>query len=243
MDISLIARNYIKELAKNGDLYEKFINKDDLVSFTSPVSIFMAGSPGAGKTETSKYLIDTIKKYLLEKNGVYYPIIRVDADEIREICPHYNGSNSYLYQRAVSLGVDKLIDYINKKRLNALIDGTFSSTRSISNIEIALRKKREVYIYYIYQEPLRAWEFTLKRERLEQRKITKESFVNAFIKARENVHYVKNLYSDRVILNIIIKNYANNIEKVYINVQNIDTYVGREYNEETLYRILNDVNI
>jgi AAA+ superfamily predicted ATPase len=38
-----------------------------------PVSIFMAGSPGAGKTETSKALIDEI-------GGT---ILRIDPDELR----------------------------------------------------------------------------------------------------------------------------------------------------------------
>lgn len=41
-----------------------------------PISVFMAGSPGAGKTEYSKLLIQTFEK------DVSHPVARIDADEI-----------------------------------------------------------------------------------------------------------------------------------------------------------------
>jgi tRNA-binding EMAP/Myf-like protein len=243
MDISLDATKYIKKLTKDGYLYNEFANKKDFSPVPIPVTVFMAGSPGAGKTETSKQLIAELSKYVFQKKEIIYPIVRIDADEIRKLCPGYNGYNAHLFQRAVSLGVDKLIDYVNKKKYNALVDGTFATDKSISNIDIAIKKGREIYIYYIYQEPLKAWEFTLKREKLHSRKITKEAFVNAFIKARENVNNAKNLYKEKVNLNVIIKNYVNNIEKIYMNVQSIDNYVEFDYNEQTLSNIIKDVNI
>ena len=243
MDIPLKARGYIKELAKNKQLYEKFVSEKKFISFPSPVTLFMAGSPGAGKTETSKYLIDIIEKKVFEKKNIHYPIVRIDADEIRELCPGYDGANAYLFQRAASLGVDKLVDYVNKKKYNALIDGTFATDKSVSNIDIAIRKDREVYVYYIYQEPVRAWEFTLKREKLYFRKITKESFVSSFIKAKENVNNAKKIYKEKINLNVIVKNYTNGIEKVYMNVDSIDNYVKFDYNEKTLCKIIKDVNI
>lgn len=243
MDISLNARNYIKKLTKNGYLYNKFANEKEFLSFITPVTLFMAGSPGAGKTETSKYLIETISKYVLKKNKIHYPIVRIDADEIRKLCPYYNGANAHLFQRAASLGVDKLIDYVNKKKYSALVDGTFATNRSMSNVEIAIKKGRETYIYYIYQEPIRAWEFTLKREKLHCRRITKESFINAFIDAKENVNNTKRIHKEKVNLNIIIKNYTNAIEKIYMNVDNIDNYVEFDYNKKNLYNKIKDINI
>ena len=59
-----------------------------------PVSIFMAGSPGAGKTEASKALIEEI-------GGE--PIIRIDPDELREYFPGYTGQNSSLFQAGASI--------------------------------------------------------------------------------------------------------------------------------------------
>lgn len=70
-----------------------------------PVSVFMAGSPGAGKTEFSKNLIA-----LLEENKDHQ-VIRIDGDEIRPLLPGYTGSNSYLFQGAVSLIVEKIHDF------------------------------------------------------------------------------------------------------------------------------------
>lgn len=240
MGISLDATKYIKKLTKEGYLYNEFANKKDFSPVPVPVTFFMAGSPGAGKTETSKQLITELSKYVFQKKEIIYPMVRIDADEIRKLCPGYSGSNAHFFQRAASLGVDKLIDYVNKKKYNALVDGTFATDRSISNIDIAIKKGREIYIY---QEPLKAWEFTLKREKLHSRKITKEAFVKAFIKAKENVNNAKKMYKEKVNLNVIIKNYANNIEKIYMNVESVDNYVEFNYNEQTLCNIIKDVNI
>ena len=67
-----------------------------------PTSIFVAGSPGAGKTEFSKGLISKEDKRR---------VVRIDADDIRSQFPGYTGTNSYLFQSAVSLVVEKIHDY------------------------------------------------------------------------------------------------------------------------------------
>ena len=59
------------------EIINNFIG-NEMKSNESPVFIFMAGAPGVGKTETSKWLIDILKKESLA-NG----IARIDADEIR----------------------------------------------------------------------------------------------------------------------------------------------------------------
>ncbi|MDO8430498.1 MAG: zeta toxin family protein, partial [Candidatus Taylorbacteria bacterium] len=72
-------------------------DKTKYPSDNAPISIFMAGSPGAGKTEYSKNLIDLLE---MDKN---HKVIRIDADELRHQLPGYTGNNSYLFQTAVSL--------------------------------------------------------------------------------------------------------------------------------------------
>ena len=62
-----------------------------------PVSIFMCGSPGAGKTEASKAFIE-----VFDETG----IIRLDPDELRVYFQEYTGKNSYLFQKAVSFIVE-----------------------------------------------------------------------------------------------------------------------------------------
>jgi UDP-N-acetylglucosamine kinase len=67
----------------------------------------MAGSPGAGKTEFSKNFIN-----ILVKKEPSRKVVRIDPDEIRAWFPEYNPKRSELYQSAVSLGVDVLIQNI-----------------------------------------------------------------------------------------------------------------------------------
>ncbi len=66
----------------------------------APVSVFMAGSPGAGKTEAS---IELLANFI-------EPIIRIDPDELRAKFPGFNGSNSHLFQSAISVLVEKIHD-------------------------------------------------------------------------------------------------------------------------------------
>ena len=56
-----------------------------------PISVFMAGSPGAGKTEFSKRLVEAFGKKKPKA-------IRIDGDELRAFFPDYKGNNSKLFQ-------------------------------------------------------------------------------------------------------------------------------------------------
>jgi UDP-N-acetylglucosamine kinase len=128
----------------------------------NPVSVFMAGSPGAGKTEASIELIERIGT----------PVIRIDPDELRKECPGYNGENAWLFQKAVSVLVEKMHDMALEERQSFLLDGTLSRYEiARRNIDRSLKKKRTVQILYVYQEPLLAWEFVRAREAAEGRRI------------------------------------------------------------------------
>lgn len=69
------------------------------------VSVFMAGSPDAGKTESSKELIDQFPGTTL----------RIDADELRTKFGNYDGHKSHLFQRAVSVLVERIHDLALKQ--------------------------------------------------------------------------------------------------------------------------------
>lgn len=127
------AIEYVKQHQK--ELVNHFVKKRQFIRSSEPISIFMAGSPGAGKTEFSRSFIKQ-----LENEG-HLPILRIDADEIRELLPHYNGSNSDVVQPAAALGVEKLFDYVQKKEINALIDSTLADYHiSLKNISRALHR-------------------------------------------------------------------------------------------------------
>lgn len=85
-----------------------------------PISVFMAGSPGAGKTEYSKELIK-----ILEKDNERR-VVRIDSDDIRSYFSDYNGNNSHLFQGAVSLIVEKMHDLVLHCSQHFVLDGTFS---------------------------------------------------------------------------------------------------------------------
>lgn len=226
------AKEFIKK--NKSLLFKKFASDKIYKPNDKPISLFMAGSPGAGKTEYSKALIE------IAKNSAN-PIVRIDADEIREIIPQYNGANSDVVQAAASIGVHKLYDYALKNRLNVMIDGTFASFEiSHRNIKRSLSRDRSVGIYYVYQEPLVAWEFTKKREKLEGRKVPKKVFIDSFINARKNVAKIKSTFKDRIKIYLVIKNYNNNVEKFYPKVNSIDSHLKTRYSEEKLSQLLGD---
>lgn len=165
--------------------------------------------------------------------------ICIDADEIRHFIPSYTGKNSDLVQRAASLGVEKLFDYVQHHQINAIIDGTFANYDiAKSNIKRALDKGRKVGIMYLYQDPTVAWEFTKKRETIEGRIIPKEAFIRAFYSAKENVNKAKKEFSKNIELHLIIKNFENKVQKTMFNIESVDSYLNITYNKEKLEEIL-----
>lgn len=212
-------------LKQNRNAFIKEYIKDEAVdSKESPISVFMAGSPGAGKTEFSRRLLE---------NFTNKPII-IDADEIRKFFPGYIGGNSHVFQKAADKGVNLLYDYALGHGLNMLLDGTFAYGGAMENINRSLIKGRKVFIYYIYQDPEIAWMFTQKREELEHRKVTLGLFIHCFVEAKANVIKAKNTFGDKISLNLVYKNLDTNIEKVFENVGGIDEQVFKSYTVENL---------
>lgn len=85
----IFAKKNKKAIAKEITSLEKYIPEAE------PVSVFMAGSPGAGKTEASKAL--------LHRYGNDHLILRIDQDELREMFEDYNGENSWLFQHPAAI--------------------------------------------------------------------------------------------------------------------------------------------
>jgi len=217
------------------ELCDKFANLTDYPPSDKPFSIFMAGSPGAGKTEFS---ISFIKNNYTEidKN---IKVVRIDADEIRKEIPHFNGKNSYIVQSAAALGVEKLFDHVQDKKQNVLIDSTFADLKiARSNVKRALDKRRKAAIFYLYQDPVLAWGFTKKREKLEGRYVPKNMFIDAFLSAKDNVNRIRLEFANRIELNLVIKNFENRVEKTHLNIEKVDNYLKIRYNKEDLYKTL-----
>jgi len=222
------AKRYVKENKKA--IIEKFASLSKYSPTDKPFTLFMAGSPGAGKTEFSKSYIQT-----LSAKNPDIQVVRIDADEVRECLPQYNGKNSSVVQGACAIAVEKLYDHIQKHKQNAIIDGTFAHYEvSYKDVKRALDKNRTVEIYYIYQDPIIAWDFTKKREAIEHRHVSKQVFIDCFFSARDNVNKIKEQLGNQIELTLITKNYDNLSEKAYFNIQKIDSYLKLAYNRKEL---------
>lgn len=212
------------------DNKEEFIKK--IIHGKSPNdekdAVFMAGSPGAGKTEIVTELI---------KN--YDNLVVIDADIFRTMFADYNGQNSSLFQKASSWLVEQAFQFVVKSGYSFIMDATFAVPSAEKKIVKALKKDYQVLIFYVYQEPEIAWKFTKAREVSEGRLVPKQTFINAFFKARENVKKVKERHSE-VTLHIIIKDYQNNIAEIHYDTDNLGLIVPQRYKVEELEEMLND---
>lgn len=224
------AKVYARTLAK--ELVPEMTNTDMYPPDLNPVSVFMAGSPGAGKTEASKALLNDIE-------GEDRKTVCIDPDELRNLFPEYFGDNAALFQPAISILVDKIHDRILKNAQNFLLDGTLSHYRiAKSNIERSLKRGRFVQILYVYQEPAMAWEFVKIREKLEGRRILPGHFIEQYFAARKVVNQLKLDFGRDIVVTVLLKN-LDGSDKVYrASVDNIDNHIPEKYSESDLLELI-----
>lgn len=197
---------------------------------SEPVSVFMAGSPGAGKTEASIELIEQFTDW---------PILRIDPDELRAELPGYDGSNSWLFQSAVSPLVEALLDRAFRYDLSFVLDGTFSSYEvARRNVKRALDRQRPVQVLYVYQEPMQAWEFVKQREAVEGRRIEPEHFVQQYFGARAVVNRLKAELGTQIHVDLLMKNNDNSDRFYRAGVDQIDSHIPERVTREQLERQL-----
>lgn len=211
------------------ELIKHFADPDIFHSVSNPAAFFMAGSPGAGKTEYSKAFL----KELCDRDKTRH-IVRIDADEVRDFLPQYDKTNASEMQRAAILGVNKLLDHVFDKDIDFLLDSTLSQYEyAKKDIEACVKHERQISITYIYQDPLVAWDFTKKREILEGRPIPKQFFILSFFSAIQTVSKLKREYP-AVQVTILKKNIEQGIEKADFNVDNVDKYLNLGYTAQSL---------
>ena len=219
---------------KNGKkLALEFTDIESCPPDASPVSVFMAGSPGAGKTEASKALLAAVE------DGS--KTVRIDPDELREHFEAYSGCNSWLFHPGTSILVEKIHDMVLRNEQNFLLDGTLSNyDKAKSNIERSLKRGRFVQIYYVYQEPEMAWRFVKAREEMEGRRILQEHFIEQYFAAREVVNRLKQEFGKKIRVDLLLKN-LDGSDKVYkANIDQIDNHVPEKYEKSDLEKMINE---
>ena len=103
-------------------------------------AIFMAGAPGAGKSEVAKTLAGQLK------------VDHIDADKIKATLPNYQGIKAHLFQRASSRGVEHLFTKALQKGCGFILDSTFSNYQvRKNNLKKAIDKGYSPEIYFIYR--------------------------------------------------------------------------------------------
>jgi predicted ABC-type ATPase len=195
----------------------------------SPVAVYMAGSPGAGKTEASIELIANLGGQAL----------RIDPDELRSELPGYTGDNSHLFQRAVSILVDRMLDTAFKQSQSFILDGTLTNYEiAAANIERSLAKERVVQVLYVYQEPEQAWRFVQAREYEEGRRIHPETFIEQYFQARQVVNRLKARFGGAIRVDLLLKNIDGTNRTYMANVGQIDSHVPEKYDVPALRTML-----
>jgi UDP-N-acetylglucosamine kinase len=195
-----------------------------------PVSVFMAGSPGAGKTEAAKEIIAQ-----LESRPGAPKVLRIDPDDLRCEFPGYDGSNSWLFQGAASMWVDRMHDLALDHGQSFILDGTLSNLgRARLNVERSLKRGRQVTILYVYQSPYLAWEFVQAREAEEGRNIPPERFIEQYFAARDVVNALKREFGANIKVDLLLKPNDDVVKLVRVGVDSIDAHVPERFTRAEL---------
>lgn len=195
-------------------------------------AIFMAGLPGAGKTEFTKVLPEVLGS----------KFVRLDMDEIATRIPGYEPQNADQYREAATSILNEAFSEVLKRKIDFIMDGTFSSRYAISNIERVHNHGYEIRIVYIKQDPKIAWRFTLAREKVEHRAIKIDGFINAYFNTIENIQRIIEQNRDIIILDFVTKNSRNKIEEISQNIS-IDDFqqkINSNFTKESLKEYIDD---
>jgi predicted ABC-type ATPase len=121
-----------------------------------------------------------------------------------------------------------------------ILDGTFSYAKAHENVKRALERGYALEIYYVYQKPTLAWQFTKARQKRDGRAVSKDIFIATFLQARNNVLMVKKTFGDKVNVSVIIKNDdAKQSEAyAYLSYDELEQKLPMSYNEDVLRKEL-----
>ena len=166
-------------------------------------------------------------------------MIRIDPDELRENFEHYDGTNSWMFHRAVSVLVARMLDLVFKQSQSFLLDGTLANYElAKQNVERSLKRKRFVQILYVYQEPNLAWRFVMDREATEGRRIPAESFVEQYFGARQTVNRLKSCFGERIRVDLLLKNTDGSNRFYKSGVDQIDYHIPESYDRHRVVALV-----
>lgn len=193
-----------------------------------PSAIFMAGLPGAGKTELAHGLMKMTSS----------KVVFLDMDELAQKIPNYRAECADEFRAGATILLERLFDKVITKKLDFILDGTFGNPKALANVKRAISHGYFVKILYVAQSPEVAWSFTKAREKVEHRAIDLDGFIKTYECVYDNLRHLE-IDGDRISLDVAIKDKNNSIKEFYGGASGeiIDEVAPLKYNEESLKRL------
>lgn len=203
-----------------------------------PVAYVMAGIPGAGKTEFLDSIIEGLKN-----KGQRNEFVRIDLDQIVTIYPGYTPKTYAKFRSQGNNVLARSIDELRRKRYNMMIDGTFSgvSGSSIRNVEKLLNDGYRVRLIYMYDKPDVAWSYTQSREKVTDRGINKQDFINSCINISLNLNEAMHRFKDNsnfTVPVVIQKELRDKDYDVITLYEEVDRIIRKGYNIDKIKETL-----
>ena len=228
------------EITENAVAHAKAIKKqvakeivDHRPKEDEPVSVFMAGSPGAGKTETARNFIKNFS------GSHQVDVVHIDNDELRKVFNDYNGINSAQFQTPATILVEAIHDRVLKKKVSFLLDSTLSNfEKAKQNIDRSLNKNRYVLIIFVYQSPIQAWQLVKAREIVEGRRVPADVFVKQFLASQAVINQLKKYYREKIDIVFLEKNIDGTKEAAHQSINDIDDITNKKYDQASLEEIV-----
>ena len=154
---------------------------DKYFPMNEKVAYFTAGASGAGKTEFIQQFLE------VEKN-----LLHLDIDIVRSFFTSvgYDGSNSDMFQKPASWGVQFLFDEAIKERgLSLVVDSNLSHFQTAKeNMVKLLKQNYKIKIFYGYNDLEKCFLYTKKRESVTNRTVPENIILNVIDK-RDDSYY------------------------------------------------------
>lgn len=159
------AKLWVKDKENQKRVIEACIGQDPRAD---KLAFFMAGIPGAGKTEFAKGL----------QGSPLGDYIVIEHDQLVEYIDGYKPENYYDFRKAGSTLVTKLFDHCLKNGYSFIFDGTLSHDNGYKNIKKTLDHGYSVIVLYVHQDIKSAWRLTQDRELVKKRAIERSGFID-----------------------------------------------------------------
>lgn len=150
------------------------------------LAFFMAGIPGAGKTELAKGL----------QGSPHGDFTVIEHDKLVEHIDDYKPENYYEFRTAGSTLVTKLFEHCLKNGYSFVFDGTLSHDNGYRNIKKTLDNGFSVIVLYVHQDIASAWKLTQDRELVKMRAIERVGFIDTCQKISASLKNIFDSFRD-----------------------------------------------